>query len=363
MNLRTVLAITRKDIIDAIKNRYLLMSMILPIGMSVIFRFVFADVGNMGSFQVAVYDPGGSRLAAQLRAIPDIQWVEADTPERLQEEVEGNAVGGILIPENFDAEMDLGEQPELTVYLNSGKGGTQLAVFRDIVYQQVWAMREGAAPAKLVWSISGARPEEAQNSGGKKPGFQMDSYLLVMFLVMSLTMTGSFVVPLLLVEEKEKHTMEFLLVAPVTPAEIAAGKALTGLAYSGLGAGVLLALNGGWSGNWPVTVLAVILGAMFLVMIGLLMGSLLRTMMQINTWSTVVMMILLAPSWLAVLKLPAFLDAFMRAIPTFYLVRILDQSLAGRATPEESLLYLAIIAAGAAVTFALVVLVLRRQET
>jgi ABC-2 type transport system permease protein len=362
MNLRTVLAITQKDIVDAIKNRYLLMSLILPIGLSVMFQLVFGDIANIGAFRVAVYDPGGSRLA-QLRAIPDVIVVEAESVDRLKEEAGGDAVGGIFIPENFDKDLDLGRQPELTVYLNRSKGGGELAVFREIIYQQVWAMREDAAPARLVWAETSAPPEAVSSESGiAKEGFRMDTYLLVMFLVMSLTMTGSFVVPLLMVEEKEKHTMEFLLVSPVTPAEIAAGKALTGLVYSVLGAGVLIALNKGWSGNWPVTILAVILGAMFLVMVGLLMGSLLRTMMQINTWSTIIMLVLLAPSWMSVLNLPGFLDTVMRAIPTYYLVKIIGQSLAGRATLGDSAFQLAIIAAGAAVTFVLVVWVLRRQE-
>jgi ABC-2 type transport system permease protein len=364
MNARTVLAIARKDILDAIKNRYLLMSMILPIGLSVLFQLVFGGIANAGSMRMAVYDPGSSRLAAQLRAIKGVNVVEVESVEAVQKEAEGSAFGGIFIPEDFDQDVDLGKQPELTVYLNRGMGSQGLAAFQQILSQQVWSLREDAAPARITFAETDAQPEAEGAEGGlKTEGFRMDSYLLVMFLVMSLTMTGSFVVPLLLVEEKEKHTMEFLLVSPVTPAEIAAGKALTGLAYSSLSAGVLIALNKGWTGDWGLTILALILGAMFLVTVGLLMGSLLHTMMQINTWSTIVMMILLAPSWLSVIKLPGILDAIVRAVPTYYLVNILEQSLAGRATLQDSAVALAVIAAGGVVSFALVVLVLRRQET
>jgi ABC-2 type transport system permease protein len=364
MNARTVLAIARKDILDAIKNRYLLMSMILPIGLSVLFQLVFGGVANAGSLRAAVYDPGSSRLAAQLRAINGVNLVDVESVEALKKESEDNAFGGIFIPEGFDRDVDQGKQPELTVYLNRGMGSQGLAAFQQILSQQVWSLREGAVPARITFvDTAGQAETESSDSGLKKEGFRMDSYLLVMFLVMSLTMTGSFVVPLLLVEEKEKHTMEFLLVSPVTPAEIAAGKALTGLAYSSLGAGVLIALNKGWTGDWGLTLLVLILGATFLVTIGLLMGSLLHTMMQINTWSTIVMMILLAPSWLSVIKLPGLLDTFVRAIPTYYLVKILEQSLAGKATLQGGAVALAVIAAGTVVSFALVVLVLRRQET
>jgi ABC-2 type transport system permease protein len=362
MKARAILAIAQKDILDAIRNRYLLMSMILPIGLSVTFQLIFGGLSNVGVFRVAVYDPGSSRLTEQLRAASDLQLVEVESEDQLKKEVEGNAIGGIAIPADFDRNVDLGNQPELTVYLNDRKGGGELAVFRQIVIEQVWAMREDSAPVTLEWSLISAQTENPPEEGSQKEGFRMDTYLLVMFLVMSLTMTGSFVVPLLLVEEKEKHTMEFLLVSPVMPAEIAAGKAVTGLVYSILSATVLIALNHGWSGNWPVTFLVVIVGALFLVMTGLLMGTALQTSMQINTWSTVVMMVLLAPSWLSVLQLPAFLGTIIRIIPPYYLVQILGQSLAGQVTPADAALHLAFLSACTVVTFGIVVWVMRRQE-
>jgi ABC-2 type transport system permease protein len=363
MNPRTILAIAWKDILDAIKNRYLLMSLILPIGLSLLFQLIFGGIANTGKFRVAVYDPGGSRLTAQMRSLETINLVEVDSLDELSKEVTGDSVGGIIIPGNFDAELDSGNQPELTIYLNIRKGGGELAVFRDILYQQIWTMREGDAPVRMVWTQSAVPEDTIPESGIRKEGFRMDFYLLVMFLVMSLTMTGSFVVPLLLVEEKEKHTMEFLLVAPVTPAEIAAGKAVTGLAYSLLSATVLILLNKGLSGNWPVTILAVVLGALFLVMAGLLMGTVLHTMMQINTWSTIVMMILLAPSWLSVLQPPALIDKIIRLIPTFYLVELLSQSLIGAVTLADAAWRLGLIAASTLVMFGIVIWVMRRQET
>jgi len=363
MNARTILAIAWKDILDAIKNRYLLMSLILPIGLSFLFQLIFGGVANTGKFRVSVYDPGHSRLTAQLRDVETLTLVEVDSLDALNEEVAGDSVGGIIIPANFDADVDLGKQPELTVYLNIRKAGGELAVFRDIVYQQVWTMREEGAPVRLVWTTTDVPEDEIAESGIRKEGFRMDFYLLVMFLVMSLTMTGSFVVPLLLVEEKEKHTMEFLLVAPVTPAEIAAGKAVTGLAYSLLSAGMLILLNKGISGSWPVTLLAVVLGALFLVMAGLLMGTLLHTMMQINTWSTIVMMVLLAPSWLSVLQPPALIDKIIRLIPTFYLVELLNQSLTGTVALSDAAWRLGLIAVSTLVMFGIVIWVMRRQET
>jgi ABC-2 type transport system permease protein len=362
MNLRTVLTIARKDVLDAVRNRYLFLSMILPIGMSVVFRLVFGGGTGVEMLRVAVYDPGSSRITAGLQEIPDLNLVEVDSENGLWEEVEDDASAGILVPPDFDAAMDAGNRPELTVYMNRGRGGSEQMMVREIVYQQIWALGEDSTPADVVWKDSLSPIEEAEGGAVREDEFRIESYLLVMFLMMSLTMTGTLVVPLLLVEEKEKHTMEFLLVSPAAPAEIAAGKALTGMAYAGLSAGVLLALNGGGSGNWPATIVALFLGALFLVMIGLLEGSLLHTTMQINTWSPIIILVLLAPSMLGVIRLPAAIDAVVRAVPTYYLANLLEESLSGRTTPAEAAAQLAILAGGAAAVFAAVVWVIRQQE-
>ena len=72
------------------------------------------------------------------------------------------------------------------------------------------------------------------DTAGEKPGLfgsgiEMDRFMTVMLLVLSIVGIGVFVVPSLLVEEKEKQTLKFLLVSPAGPVEVVAGKALVGL--------------------------------------------------------------------------------------------------------------------------------------
>jgi ABC-2 type transport system permease protein len=359
MSGRIVWAIAQKDILDAIKNRYLLMGLILPVGLSLLFRVLFQSISNPSSLTVAVYDPSGSRLTAELLALPGVKVLKVDSEAQLREQVNkgGAATGGISIPESFDQEVNSGRQPELTVYLNPQKGNVQLAAFRELLSEQVWALNSAAAPARIHWlEFSPAEGSSVQST------LRLDLYLLVMFLVMSLTMTGAFVVPLLLVEEKDKHTLEFLLVSPATPTEVVIGKALTGLVYSALGAGTLIALNHGWSGNWPLTVLALILGALFLVAVGLLMGSVFHTMMQVNTWSSIVMLVLLAPSWFTVFQLSSILGTAVRLIPTYYLADLLSLSLNNAATLPGAGTDIAVLLGSLILTFGAVIWILRRQE-
>jgi ABC-2 type transport system permease protein len=359
MNGRIILAIAQKDIRDAIKNRYLLMGLVLPVAMSLLFRLMFSGTSNLGTFPVAVYDPGGSRFASQLGALPQLNILPAGTVEQLQEQLKtaGGAIGGIAIPVNFDQDIAAGRQPELTVYLNTKKAAAQLSAFRQLIIQQVWGLNPAAVPAKINWSEVSA--VEAKTAGS---AFRVDLYLLILLLVMSLAMTGAFVVPLLLVEEKEKHTMEFLLVSPATAPEVVAGKALTGLVYSAMGAAAMLLLNHGWTGNWPATILAVVLGALFMVAVGLLMGSIFQTTMQVNTWSSIILLLLLLPTWFTVLQMPSAVYTIIRLIPTYYLADLLNRSLAGGALPSAGIVDLGVLLASLIVIFGLVIWSLRRQE-
>ena len=47
-------------------------------------------------------------------------------------------------------------------------------------------------------------------------------------------------------------------------------------------------MNRSLVGNWPLTLLVVVLGSLFLVLVGLLMGGLWKTLTQVNTWTSVV---------------------------------------------------------------------------
>ena len=119
-------------------------------------------------------------------------------------------------------------------------------------------------PARLTW-IDVAKEEGAQ----PQAGFNLNQMLFPLLLLITFGMSGALVVPLLLVEEKEKRTLDFLLTSPATLSEIVTGKAFTGVVYSLLITGVLLGLNHKLIGNWPLTLLTLLSGLLFVVAIGL----------------------------------------------------------------------------------------------
>src|SRR5688500_319227 len=172
-------------------------------------------------------------------------------------------------------------------------------------------------------------------------------------------MTGAFVVPLLIVEEKEKRTLDFLLSSPASLKEIIAGKALTGVVYTLLIAGLLLGINRSFIRNWPMTLLTVVVGLLFVVGVGLVIGSLLKNTMQVNTWASLVLMFLLAPSFPSI-GITKWFDTAMRIVPTYYLSEALKLSMAGNVT-SRLWMHLAVLTGCTLVIFFAAVWALRRR--
>ena len=94
---------------------------------------------------------------------------------------------------------------------------------------------------------------------------------MALWLVMSLVTTGIYVVPALLVEEKQSRTLNAVLTTPAGYRELVLAKAGVGLIYGLLSSGLILALNEGLGNNVGLVIGAVFLGALVLVGLGLLL--------------------------------------------------------------------------------------------
>ena len=337
MNLNIVSAIARKDVVDAIRHRYLLTALVTPLFVALLFRVLLPGTDSQKLLTVVVHDAGGSGLVAELRNTPQIKVVEAATAEATAGEVERQkAIGGLVVPPNFDTDIAASKQPELTVYLNNQKTVFEQAAFRRLLDRLVRSFAKQPEPARLVWV-------DVDKEAGEQDrrATSLDQMFLPLLLILTLGMTGAFVVPLLIVEEREKRTLDFLLSSPASLKEIIAGKALTGAVYTLLIAGLLLGINGRHIQSWPLTLLVIVVGMFFVVGVGLVVGSLLNNTMQVNTWASFVLIILLAPSFPS-LGITAWFDKAMRFIPTYYLSEALKLAMAGTVS-KQLWVYLAVL--------------------
>lgn len=355
MSSRTIVAIAWKDIVDALRNRYLLIALLTPLLVTLAMRIILPGINNLTTFTIVLHDPGNSRLLSKVRSSSEIKLVEVDSPQLVSKRVENSkAIGGLVIPVNFDEDVDAGKQPELLIYVNNKQSSIEQATFRQLLERLVLTLVKVPAPAHMVWI------DVAKQPGTQAGGLNLEQMLLPLLLLMTFAMTGALVVPLLLVEEKEKRTLEFLSISPASQLEIITGKALTGMVYGLLIAGLVLAFNHKLIGNWPMTLLSVVVGLVFLVGVGLFMGSLFQNTMQVNTWAGIVLLVLLTPSFPS-LGVSSTLETVQRLIPTYYFVEAIKLSLVG--TPSTRIWgHLGMLSAVTLLAFFAATWGLRRQQ-
>ncbi len=126
----------------------------------------------------------------------------------------------------------------------------------------------------LIRGVEGTRPPtqvEIVRLGEETP--DLTTRLLPLIVMYAVAVAGAFVPAAGLVEEKERRTLDALLVSPASMNEILASKGALGVVLSLATGFVALAINGAWGSAPAVMVLGVLLGGVMMAQIGLLLGS------------------------------------------------------------------------------------------
>jgi ABC-type Na+ efflux pump permease subunit len=152
-------------------------------------------------------------------------------------------------------------------------------------------------------------------------------------------------------------------VSPATYADVVVGKGLVGIFYALLVAVILMLLNDGFGGFVVVTILSVLLGSIFLVQVGLLMGAAFKTINQVNSWCTIVMLVLMLPGMLGdFLPPPEPIPTLMKLIPTTYMVEAMNQGMSNSVTLSSAAINLGMLAVTSLAAFVAVIWFLRRER-
>jgi ABC-type multidrug transport system permease subunit len=130
--------------------------------------------------------------------------------------------------------------------------------------------------------------------------------------------------------------------------------------YSLLIAGILLVINRQSIQNLPLTFLTILVGLLFVVGVGLVIGSVLKNTMQVNTWASLVLILLMAPSFPSI-GISGWFDKVMRVIPTYYLSEALKLSMAGTVS-SQLWMYLAVLLVCTVIVFFAAVWALHRRS-
>lgn len=358
-DLRIVWAIAAKDIADAVKNKTFL-SIIIGMAMLMLSTQAFPFLARLSAKpSLIVYDAGGtsggdSELLTKLREDGRYRLIEVDSAEELEDAlISVNAeVLGLIVPAGIDPVLASGGEPELDGYVAWSRRSATDKLRSDLEAYLNELLGQPVS-VNVAGHVVYPPPE-----GGASTG------TIAIVLVLILTTTGGFLVPYLVLEEKQTHTLDALLVSPASIRHIVAGKALAGLAYCLVAAAVTLAFHWSTVVAWEVAIVATLCGALLTVGLGLLLGSLFESAQQTGLLMGVPALVLMLPVVLAAVgtSLPEPLAELLAWTPTVALGKAYLVSFSGDATLNRALGELAIVLAWAVPIYAIVVWLVRRSD-
>ncbi len=320
--LRIVWAIAAKDILEALKNK----NTIAVLLTSLFVVFFYRGIPNLTSSgektALLVFDAGDSALIALLENAQNIRVYGFASEEQMKEEMGDAEIPelAVTIPEGFDQALERGESPELRGYA--------INWLRQADIDGLKSSMEAEISGLLGRDITIQMQAERVYNHPKSGGIGMWATLSVVFLVIMIGMT---LIPHLMMEEKQTHTLEVLLVSPASAGKVISAKAIVGLFYCLAGAAVTMALYHRLVVHWGVVALATIALALFAVSIGLLLGIIVDNRGQLTLWAWVFLIPFLLPIFISQLEglLPDALIQVLRYIPTVVAFNLIRTSYAG----------------------------------
>ena len=361
MNVRIALAIAVKDVKDAVRDGRVLLPLLLPVGLGILYNVAMPDA-QKPSVTIAISSIDPTALPDALRTVSgtavNLTFNTVATPDQVRSAVATKKADvGLVLPSGFDTSVQTGLAPSILLIRPTGSTSTGAIFIASALDGALRTMAGQHAPA-MVTSETVPIPRD---TAAAMLAVGVRSYLVLGALIMLIAMIAIYVVPVLLTDEYEKKTADALLLVG-SQTDVIGAKVGVGLVYIGVSVPVLMVATRLSPANLPLFAGALAMLSVTLLGAGLLLGALVRTVAQLNTWSGIPLLVVIMPVFFVGLGLPQWVETGISALPGSPAMKLLVDSFTGEAIYGGSLLSFGIIAAWAVAIYAVLVRVLSRRE-
>lgn len=350
MNVTRVGVLLGKELLQGPKSFIFIWALVAPVIISLVVSLAFGTLFNEKP-TLGIADQGDSSLASMARDLDSIVTKEfATVPEIVQAAENGAIDMGLLLPAGFDRAMSNGTAAPITAYV----WGESLAKHRVIL---------GVALAELLRASTGVEsPVEIESvtvgGGASVPWKDRLFPIIVLFAVL---ISGIMLSATSLVNEKEKRTLEALIVTPTSMAEVFAAKGLLGAILSLSMGIVILFLNQAFGAQGALMVIVIGLGAIMAAEFGLILGALTRDFTTLFAIWKMVGILFFAPG--IVHLFPEIPEWAGRMFPTYYIVQpVIDMSQRGAGWAEVAIDVLVLAALDVLLVAVLAMVIARKRQ-
>jgi ABC-2 type transport system permease protein len=249
-----------KDLRLGPRSPLLLWALVVPVLLTLFVRGVFGGL-FAAEPRLGIVDEGASEIAMAAGALDGIDVTLVEDAETLFARVEsGNLDAGIVLSPGFDDAVRAGERPRLELRI----AGESLAWHRVVLV--------GALLGLVRTLDDSSAPVDVEVVALGEAGLELELRLLPLIVIMAVAIAGAMVPAASIAQEKERRTLDALLVSPTSMSEVLVAKGVFGWAAAMAAGLITLAFNDAFGGQPVATVLAVALGGLMMVQIGLILG-------------------------------------------------------------------------------------------
>ncbi len=362
-------AILTKDLRDALRDSRVLVALLMPLGLGLLYSVAFGNETPKPKVKVAYVAARTTALPPAIRsagqAAVKLTFVPAANDAAVHSLVAAKKADvGLIVPAGFDqavvaaAARPGAPPPPLTVLLprSSTFGGDYVAALLDQIVRGMAGQRQAVSITIEKVSPNQLSTQDVAAVIGVRKVFILISIIIL------LAMIAAYAVPAVLVEENEKRTMEALTMIASYP-DVMAAKSLFGIIFIVVSVPIMLVVTRGAPVQVAGFVAATVLTAVTLVGLGLMFAGFMRSQTQLNSWSSVLMLPLLAPAFTVGLSTPPAVNAVLFVLPTSQTMRLLVNAFAGRDLFGDAWLSYLILAAWAVAAYSVLWWQLDRRRT
>jgi ABC-2 type transport system permease protein len=326
MRLTNVLAIVRKDAIDALKDARIVVSLVVPIGLGILYNGIFPQEG-LATLKLAYHGDGSTALLegtrAQAGAFTELRVQEVAGEAEARKVVEdGGADLALIVPAGAEAAIRQGQSPTILLIGKQPPGGGE-AFVRDALEQTARDLAGQRAATIVRTERVGSDLADVGQLGELGPR----RFFVLATVVMLVAMIGMLAVPVILTEEMERKTLDALLLI-ARQSEVIGAKSLVGLLYVALGVPLMFALTRLEVHDAPTLVLSTLLLSGVLVLLGLLIAGVFKNATRVYTWSSLFVLLAFGPAFAIGFPIPQWASDLLRATPTGAGMRLMTNGIA-----------------------------------
>lgn len=314
-DLRIILAIAWKDLIDGWKNKIIITGILTSLFLVIFYNYMPELTEGNEPPVLAIFYENENTSIGDFEYSPNYKIYTTTNFDTFQEIIRGmEAPGlGIVISETFQS----GTRPiDLQTYVPYWMAPKQISELTRSVELELTSYWD--QPVNLVTNGNIVYQVMESKEFGK-------NFIATAGLILGMILMGLSMAPQLIIEEKDNKTIQAVIVSPASLGHFIAGKALAVLFYTSLVTGIGLIFIRSLVLNWALMLLALFVGMITVILPGILIGVLLQTKQQVSIWIWVLMIPTIFPLFFSIVRiLPETLMMIIDWWPTVALYRLIQ---------------------------------------